>query len=223
MVLYATFTPSQLQAQAYWKVGFKGGFNEAKIVGEPDTLALFVEDVVDARKKKPTENRLGFVGGIDVTYQWKDYMGFRLEGLYSRKGFKSWFGGTFKQNTVDDSTFVEVAMDYFEIPILAVGSYRVMDNLKINAMAGPSFGFHVRTNYTADKLEDEGPLDDAIKSTEFSLILGVGVEWELQDRSILLEGRWTRGLTNVDDSKYNQEYFNSCLSLIAGVSISSSP
>jgi hypothetical protein len=199
---------------------FQDGINEAKIIGQPDTLALFVKDVINVRKKKPLENRQGFIGGVDLTLQLRDYFGVRLEGLYSRKGYKSWFGGKFKQKT-NDSMFVEVKMDYFELPLLAVYSYRVLDYLKLNAMTGPELGFHIRTNWVADKLQDEGPMDAFMKKREFCWVVGVGVEIDLRTRSFLLEGRWTRGLTKIDGSKFDQDIKNNTLSLIAGVSISS--
>jgi hypothetical protein len=223
--LPVTFT-AEINAQSYWKAGFKGGFNFANFRGDTDSLRFFVEDVIDAVTTSP-EGRTAFIGGVDLTYQLRDDIGIRLEGMYVRQGIKGDFTGDFRMNPSSQpdtvTAWVDANFDYFQSPLLAVYSYRAMDYLKINAMTGPAISIHVKSDWKADKLEKEGALDDFMKTNDFAWVFGAGIEFEFGERSAVLEGRWTLGLSSIDDSKFNQDVKNSSFAILAGIAISSTP
>jgi opacity protein-like surface antigen len=224
--LFTSLFVSELMAQSYWKAGFKGGLNISNLRGNTDSFGLYVENVIDAVSSN-TEGVTGFIGGIDLTYQMRDDIGIRLEGLYTRRGIKGDFTGDFRMNpsAVPDTvtTWLDVTFDYFEIPLLAVYSYRALDYLKINAMTGPALSVHIKSDWKADKLEKEGALDDFMKKTGFSWVFGAGIEFEVAERSLVLEGRWTLGLTSIDDSKLGQDLKHNSFALLAGIAIASTP
>ncbi|MBI4455358.1 MAG: PorT family protein [Acidobacteria bacterium] len=154
--------------------------------------------------------RLGLLAGAFVAANLNRYLAIQPEALFSRKG-------TRLEGHTEDPFPVEasVRLDYIEVPVLV----RLSISRRPRAaylIAGPAVGFSVGTDVRVQisaRSLPERDISEEIKNTEVSFVLGGGV----QLRHLLVEGRYTQGLTKIRDQSPGQKAArNMALSLIAG-------
>jgi hypothetical protein len=222
LVLLATGCPEAF-AERYWKVGFKGGLNISTITGDTDSIPIVTDEITT--KATIDGSQTGFIGGVDFTLQFTESIGARLEALYVRKGATGTFStGTLRSTPIDSmGTTANIILDYFEIPLLGVYSHRLTENMNVVGLAGPTFAISMKSDWELPELSAEGGLDDLFKSVDYGLLLGAGLEYKLGYRSIVLEGRWTYGLSSIDDTDNGLSIKNSSFAFLIGVAISDSP
>ena len=104
-------------------------------------------------------------------------------------------------------------LDYIEIPLFAVAEFKAAEKMMVNVYAGPSLGI-----LASAKMEDED-IKDYVKSTDFGIAGGVGFTYDIETVKILLEGRYTLGLTSIDDSGEDADVKNGNFAVMAGFSI----
>jgi opacity protein-like surface antigen len=119
---------------------------------------------------------------------------------------------------------VHLNLNYIEVPVLARFSLGSGASMTPYLMAGPAFGFEVGCDVEFDFNNNESSTDcgDSIipdrKSMDIGLAGVLGVEFRAGPGSILMEGRYTHGLTNISDSE-TFEVKNRSFGLMAGYSI----
>ena len=91
--------------------------------------------------------------------------------------------------------------NYIHVPVLA--KVRLMPNGKLTPIifAGPAVGFllSARSKYYVDGvLEDDMDIKEDLKSTNFSVVFGGGVEYKLDKLMLVLDIRYDLGLANID-------------------------
>ena len=151
-------------AQAQVGFGIKGGLTLAKLTGD-NTGNL--------------ESRTGFMVGGYAGFPIGEGMTLQPELVYAQKGAK--FG--------TDSDDVVEKFDYVEIPVLF--KYTVDgQGARPYFLVGPYLGLN-----TSAKIESGGQSVDVdeIKSTDFGLVFGLGVELQ----QFLIEARYELGLTDI--------------------------
>jgi hypothetical protein len=166
--------------------GVKGGLSLSNLMGKG---VEFADTSMDPSM------RMGFTGygffGVDFT----DNIGAQIELGYAQKG-KSYAFKTESKNTV------ALNFDYLEIPILVKGMYPVGD-LKPMIYVGPTMGFMLASN---EKMHMEAPVsmdttitieDSTRNGFEFGLAFGVGTTYKVGPGAILLDIRYTLGLTTI--------------------------
>ncbi|MDH3217122.1 MAG: PorT family protein [Candidatus Krumholzibacteria bacterium] len=191
------FASSGARAQPTWDVGLKPGFNIANLAGDDaDSLS--------------TDSRIGFVGGVFAAVHVTDVFGVRVEGLYTQKG------GTDDISGVD----ITVKLDYFEFPLLAVVSVPVAENVSFDAFAGPAIAFNINSKVKGEQggLQAEIDIDELVKEVDFGGVVGIGWSFDTGPASILIDGRWTFGVTSFDDAD-DTDVKNSAFSFTGGVAI----
>ena len=130
------------------------------------------------------DSRTGFVGGVFYEHKLGTSISIRPEVLYSFKG------GT---NTLaNDVTWQN---DYIEVPVLLKYSFGSGATHPF-VLIGPAISFNVNCNFTDGT--DEASCDDVFgsdvaSSTDFSGILGLGIQWNALDINV----RYDLGFTNV--------------------------
>lgn len=153
-----------------------------------------------------------------VSAWWRAYSAFNLterfavqpEVLFSRKGSR------FEGHT-EDPLPVEASMtlDYVEMPVLARLSIPSRGPRAVYLLAGPALGFSVGTSFrlTIGGQSRDEDISEEIAKIEASFVVGGGV----QLGHLLVEGRYTQGLTRIRERRPGQEAArNMVVSFLAG-------
>jgi hypothetical protein len=193
----ALLIAAPLQAQT--TLGVKGGINIATV----DTNVSDVADLVDSKT--------GFVGGGFVTLGLGSLFALQPELLYSQKGFQvDEFGETVKFNT-----------NYIEIPVLLKAQFKLA-MLRPAVYAGPVLSFE--TGCSVSALELSVDCDDEVadvgdrKKNEWGAVFGANLDLILGSITLILDGRYQLGLTNLADVPDSDDSVkNSLWQIMAGV------
>jgi len=144
-----------------------------------------------------TTQRVGVVAGGFMTFGLAPMIAFEPEVLFSMQGSKLHFGTS---GTIVSSD-VTAKLDYIQVPLLLRIGNSGKAGASLYAVAGPTFGTLVR---------DQG-VTDHLKSFDLGVVVGAGVTVS----RLLLEGRYTTGLTDLN--KGGTAYKNRVLSLLTGL------
>ena len=171
--------------------GIRGGIN----VSKTSTSGEGEGDSLDWQPR-------GVFGGF-VTWRFISWLELQPEVLYAMKGAKS-----------DEIVEAKLLLDYLEVPVLA----RVTRGASIRyyIAGGPSVGLLLRAKTRADfgGSVEEIDIKDDLEPVDFSVVVGGGVEFG----SIVVDGRYTHGLTNIEQPSSNdQEIKNRAVSVTIGI------
>lgn len=158
------------------EIGVKGGVNIATVkFGSEDSPSPDV--------------RFGAVAGLFVTLPVTSWIELQPEVLYAMKGARLDVDGV-------KSTF---ALDYVEVPVLARVTRGRAGGLRYYVAGGPSFGIRLRARSRVDFGSSTEDIDiaDSIERTDLGIAVGGGVE----RGPLVIDGRYTYGLKDVDKDK----------------------
>jgi hypothetical protein len=174
---FIAFLPFGAAAQS---VGFgvKGGL----ALGD---VPHFAEEIDVAGAK--TELRIGYAAGGFLAIRFDNGFSIQPEVLYTQKGVKVDLG---QGAVVAD---VRIKADYLDVPVLA--RYTFGKGLRGYVFAGPSLDFKLSAKQEMDFLgeSEEEDISDEVEDFEFAVVFGGGIELG----PLLLEARWSEGLTNL--------------------------
>jgi hypothetical protein len=133
--------------------------------------------------------RIGGVAGVFATLRLLSWLDLQSEGLYSMKGARLDLEG------VQSSAW----LDYLEVPILARVSRQGGGARRYFVAAGPSVGVRLRARSRTRFANSTEYVDigDELERLDFGVAASGGVELG----SIVLDGRYTLGLTDIDKDK----------------------
>lgn len=221
LFLAASFAGTS-SAQVQWQLGFKGGLNLGKVTGDTEFSDSFTDPGVGEVEFDGDIDgfRKGFVGGAFATAQVNPRFGVRVEALYAQKGGKGEF-----DVTVDGSPFgtgdAGYKFDYFEIPILAVGSFPMGETTSFDIFAGPAIAFNMGADGVVELEGEEAEEDfsDEVKGTDFGIAFGAGVTISANETmNVVIDGRYTLGLSEVPEDGDGLSLKNQSLAFMAGLS-----
>lgn len=179
-------------AQQSLDVIFYGGYTNSTFSGGND-------------KVLGEDSKNGFTAGAGIQLQLADYYGIEAGLRFARKG-----GGG-----VIDSTFVipsvrrltkpignaDITLDYMEVPLSFVMLIDMNEASYFRAYLGPSINILLRARTTGEI--DGEPIDEDIKSTmqtaHVTGFVGGSFVYKFTRLSVMLDARYSRGLTNVTD------------------------
>lgn len=167
-----------------------------------------VVDTLVRQNSSDTSSRIGAALGGFVGFRLNERTRFQPELLFVMKGVKlsERSGGT-----------ASVRLNYLEFPLLFRYSAPESSRGAAYVFAGPAFGVKVNTNaqIEAGGQKVDFNIDPSIKSTEFGLTFGGGVD----NDHFLVEGRVTFGLTDVanDITSHLDSLRNRAILVLAGV------
>lgn len=184
-----------LVALSLMNFGVKGGVNAANLMIDGDVVPPVLN------------NYIGRVAGTFVAWEVTPHLDIQCETLFSRKG------ASFDESGVD----ADMRISYLEIPILfrygsPVEAGKLRYGRAVKVFAGPSFAFKRNAEATGEfpGVSDGQDIDDAIAAFDFGFVIGAGIE----SRGIVFDGRYTRGLRNVnaqprqDDANFKHRVFS---------------
>lgn len=158
-------------------LGVKGGVNVAttKIDGEDGGPKL--------------DARIGLVAGVFATLPLASWLDLQPEALYAMKGARLDLDGV-------KST---LALDYLDVPVLARIIKRGSGARRYYVAGGPSFGFRLRARSRVDFGTSTEDIDvaDNIERADLGVAFGGGLE----AGALVIDGRYTLGLKDVDKDK----------------------
>jgi len=143
--------------------------------------------------------RTGFAVGGFAEFEFGSNFAIEPQLLYIQKGAK--YSGSVD---IGDGSLVDASaginLDYIQLPVLFKAELRKPDSkLTPSVFLGPAIGFNVSCKITAEAdgqdASDDCP-DDTIKSTDFSLVFGAGLEYG----NFSLQGRYDMGMSSVADA-----------------------
>lgn len=202
------------------QVGFKGGVGLASMSGETwgfsQSLELYLEndasgDVTSSFKKSGNS---GPVFGAFLNYRINSQFSIQPEFLYVKKGAKVKGTGsqTFTEfGSISYSVTEKLNLTYLEIPVLAKFSIPTQGKIRPSLFAGPAMGVKLSGEYdlqlvmtaVGDGVETvrwTGKPDISnMKSTDFGLVFGGDVDIALGRASLILDVRYTMGLSGQFD------------------------
>jgi len=177
--------------------GIKGGINLTNLEMDPKL------EVQDPPSEVDMENYLRFGGGVTLGLNVTPTFGLDLDVLYMMKGAKA-------EYTVINDDFGECTVkDYFELNYIV---FKPMIRLAFvphgttpYILAGGEIGYLVSTANPYDwecqqqSGSDEEDLDN-VTDFDFGVNFGAGLELAAGTTSIIIEGHYSLGLTNVYDA-----------------------
>jgi hypothetical protein len=197
-------------------LGVKGGLNFTNLSG---SFSVEDEDIeVDDLKYKT-----GFVIGASYNIGLLPTISLQPEILYASKGAKfeesiSFEGETFNLDGTLDLT-------YIEIPLLVKVNLPT-PGFSPNFYAGPAVAFRsaakAKFEYSGVFMgipfseSDEFDIKDDVKSTDFGLVLGAGLDFGLPVFKLTADLRYTMGLTSIAEEG-DIDIKNKAISLMVGV------
>jgi hypothetical protein len=119
-------------------------------------------------------------------------------------------------------------LEYIEVPLTAMFNFGKGPYV----FGGPTLAFETkcRVEFDIEGSDFGGDCDDPDvdaqserKKTDFGVVAGAGVQFPLGPGSLLVEGRHTWGLSNIDDSNSGDKVKNSWLGIMVGYAIKLKP
>ncbi|MFN2603707.1 MAG: porin family protein [Gemmatimonadaceae bacterium] len=212
VVLGGAFIPCIATAQRAgdMTIGVMAGVNYSKVSQDPESSDVSFE-------YKP-----GFVGGVFLGIQVNDWFSIEPEVLFSQKGSK--VKGKGNNSALEGS----VRINYIEIPVLAKFWFPVSNpGVKPFIFGGPEVEFKVSCTAEGAILavtgsEDCDKTDNEInlKSTDFGVTGGAGVQFRAGGQDLRVDARYTFGLTDINDSSAasdNREIKNRAFAVTVGL------
>jgi hypothetical protein len=197
LILIIGITFHHIQAQS---VGLKSGVN----------VSNFYNADFDS------DNRVAFNIGLYGNFNLKQIpFSIQPELYYSQKGsVSSWQSGDIVVNG-------RFKIEYIEAPILVKFSNNLTSYTNLNIMAGPSFAYLLRSNFSSTDIKD------TTRSTDIGLVGSVGFDFPLASRLMSFEVRYNRGFSKIFESGINPECCgefdrpqkNQTISIILGVEL----
>ncbi len=169
-------------AAAAQEVG--GGLKAGLVLGDVPSANELVTDVTNLS----TSLRNGLAAGGFIMVRWKNGFAVQPEVLYTQKGVEA------AALEGVESVIVRFRTDFIDVPVL--GRYTFGKGVRGYVFAGPSFDFRLNGNlkFTAIGISQEEDVSSELKTFEFALVFGGGVEFG----PVLFEARWSEGLTDLN-------------------------
>jgi hypothetical protein len=146
--------------------------------------------------------KVGFIGGGFVEYTAAPQIGIQMEILYAMKGTK------------EDGGDGKLKFNYLEIPVLFKYMVQTQGSVTPFFFAGPQVGFLLSAK--ADPGGED--IKDGFESVDFGLAFGAGVNVQMQGFVLMLDGRYSLGLTNIlKDVPADYSWKTSNIAFTAGV------
>lgn len=179
------FTASASHAGAFAGMGVRAGLTVANLRGD-------FADLVG------TDRRVVFAGGGFLRINVPGGVGLQTELLYAMKGATTHVDLTDQSGNVVGTARTTYQLDYLEIPVLLRVTLGGEGPVQPSLLLGPSLGVKLRSRLAYD---GPGPFVSGdlnqVKDTDFGLVGGVGLEFGHTPARMLLDARYTLGLTNV--------------------------
>lgn len=191
------------------KGGLKIGVSSAKLHGDDvgDLEDLFGEDL---------KSRIGFSVGGFITFNISEMFAIQPEVLYTMKGLR------YEEEIFGETLKVWMKLDYLEIPVLVKIIFPSPGGVNPYLFAGPAVAIKLSAKVKAEIAgeSEEEPIEEGLKSTDFGLVIGAGVDFGFGASGMgkmTLDVRYSLGLSTISDFE-GDDVKNGAFSLMVGFS-----
>lgn len=200
ILLVFTLSTASVSAQGLTG-GLKAGMNIANIHGDD------VEDMWDSK--------IGICAGGFITCRLSDLFAIQPELLFTMKGAKA------EEEVFGETMKVTMKMNYLEIPVLAKLSIPTPGTVKPSLFVGPSLAIKLSGKAKVEYAGESAEADiEELKSTDFGLVFGGGIDFALGQGKLTVDARYTLGLTTTREPEDEEEVDvkNGVISIMVGYS-----
>ena len=199
VALAATFLfPGAVFGGRLTEIGLKAGLNIADYKGD----------------WRDTDSKMGFCGGAFITCNINEMFAVQTEFLFTMKGANlgeivrtDEFGNIIETSSIRD------VLNYLEIPVLGKLSVLPQGRVRPNLFAGPFFALKLSGKHKVGSQETDM---ENLKDTDYGLVFGGGVDFELGQGELTVDARYTLGLAKIYDSGIDVK--NRVISVMLGYS-----
>ncbi len=199
------------------EIGVKGGIGSFNLASNFQLYQLqFGADVYTPGLKSITSFQVGAFISFDIS---KNFA-LQPEIYYVMRGaradeFFAVIGQEFK---------AKIKIDYIEIPLLLKYKTPLAHRMKPILFAGPYIGFRLNAYHTVGliELEREGDYKEQVKNQYLGLVVGGGIEFNLKSMKLILDGRYSFGVTSIlepESVQPDQRLMPHSFVLMLGISI----
>lgn len=160
------------------------------ITGKGIKIGLNLANVTGDDIEINWENKMGFCAGGFMTFNLSNMFAIQPEAFFTMKGYKS----------DQEWNFYKLTITYLEIPVLAKILILTEGTIKPNIFAGPSLGIRISG-------------EEDMKSTDFGLIFGGGIDFAFGTGNFLVDFRYSMGLSSIYE---NEDVKNTVISIMVG-------
>jgi opacity protein-like surface antigen len=169
-------------------------------------------------KSETSDSKAGLKLGVLGEYSFSDYLGVQAGLVFSQKG------GAYKDSGPGYSSERKTTLNYLQIPVNAVGRYKLNDDFAVTALAGPYVAFALSGKFSEkEEGQDEesekikfGSGSEEMKALDFGLTLGAGVEY----KAFFLRLEYDWGLSNLSNDSGDSSLKTSNFGVSVGYSFS---
>jgi hypothetical protein len=167
--------------------GVLGGLNIANLSTDPEPSGISLD------------NLTGFgVGGV-FNFEFAGGFSIQAEPMYLQGGAQT----TISEQGINVN--LKLKVDYISIPVLFAYVFQTGENqIKPYIYAGPDLGILVSATASGEAGGITADLDikDSLKTIDFSALFGAGVNIPVGANTIFVEGRYSLGLININNSEF---------------------
>jgi long-subunit fatty acid transport protein len=142
----------------------------------------------EGNKSETGDSKIGLKLGVTGDYLLNDYLSLRAGLVFSQKGVSESDSDTYGGQTHEYES--KTTLNYLQIPINAVGRYKINDDISVFGLAGPYLAFALsgkekETESVGGQSQSKsesikfGSSDDKMNGFDYGLTLGAGVEYKL--------------------------------------------
>jgi len=155
------------------EIGFKGGLNFANQSWSAEGISLSMTSVQEP------------IFGAFYLARVGKYFAIQPEVIYSQKGTK--------YEILDES--LKIRLSYLEIPVLVKFYVTPEGKAQPFLFAGPALGIKLSAKGIVDGESED--ISDEYKGTDFGLVFGGGLEYDLGKALFIVDLRYSLGLANI--------------------------
>ena len=206
IVVVFTLSCASVSAQGL-TAGLKAGVSIANLHGDDVKLAeeLGIE----------FSSKIGLCAGGFITYALNDMFAVQPELLFTMKGSKA------EGEVEGEPAKLTMKLNYLEIPVLAKLSIPTPGDVRPSLFVGPSLAIKLTGKAKVESAVESEEADiEGLKSTDFGLVFGGGIDFALGQGKLTVDARYTLGLTTTREPEEGDEIDikNGVISLMVGYS-----
>lgn len=167
-----------------------------------------------------SDRMAGVAAGVSASYELIPGLKIQPELLYVQNGGKYGITLTGTEGQILGTGDLKWKLNYIQIPVLARLEIPVLSAVLPTLMAGPAVNYLVSSSWEVDagSNSSDGDLDDQVKSTDLSLIFGIGMKLGAGPAGVSIDLRYVHGLNNINDVNEDVEIKNRSFQALAGFS-----
>jgi hypothetical protein len=163
-----------------------------------------------------TDTRIGFSGGAFVTIGLGGVFQLQPELLFVTKGATVPIDLTYPSGAQIGSADLTFALDYLEIPVLARIALPAGRSIRPSLLVGPALAIKLRSRLNFSSPGYASQDLDFVTGTDLGLVMGAGANLGSGPGGLLLDARYTLGLTDVWGPRSLLDARNGTFALMTG-------